>query len=128
MLSGKLDVQLKMLKASLYQGSASLSFNFRQSFPLSHKWSFKTCSFWALIRKFSSFKFFKLQKYRYFRSLYALFLNFRSRYGFKTYIRRAIALRQIKYFSLRCGQFMGEKTVTLWCKSQRLSLKAYVEE
>ncbi|WP_334764530.1 hypothetical protein [Nostoc sp.] len=34
--------------------------------------------------------------------LYALFLNFRSRYGFKTYIRRAIALRQIKYFSLRC--------------------------
>ncbi|MBD2527336.1 hypothetical protein [Nostoc sp. FACHB-133] len=45
-------------------------------------------------------------------------MNFRSRYGFKTYIRRAIALRQIKYFSLCCGQFMVEKTVTLWCKSQ----------
>ncbi|WP_459195311.1 hypothetical protein [Nostoc sp. FACHB-892] len=36
----------------------------------------------------------------------------------KPNIRRAIALRQIKYFSLRCGQFMAEKTVTLWCKSQ----------
>ncbi|MBD2730206.1 hypothetical protein H6G96_28780 [Nostoc sp. FACHB-892] len=35
----------------------------------------------------------------------------------KPNIRRAIALRQIKYFSLRCGQFMAEKTVTLWCKS-----------
>ncbi|WP_414752917.1 hypothetical protein [Anabaena sp. CCY 9910] len=27
-----------MLKASLNHGSASLSFNFRQSFPLSHSW------------------------------------------------------------------------------------------
>ncbi|MBD2731463.1 hypothetical protein H6G96_35510 [Nostoc sp. FACHB-892] len=39
----------------------------------------------------------------------------------KPNIRRAIALRQIKYFSLRCGQFMAEKTVTLWCKSQSVT-------
>ncbi len=44
MLSGKLAVQLKMLKASLNQGSASLSFNFRQSFPLSHSTSFRNAN------------------------------------------------------------------------------------